>query len=36
VPISLSADWRPTFWIIEDTDFRGGGFGLNARYVFGQ
>lgn len=36
VPISLSADWRPTFWIIEDTDFWGGGFGLNVRYVFGQ
>jgi hypothetical protein len=36
VPISVSADWRPTFWLIEETDFRGGGFGLNVRYVFGQ
>jgi hypothetical protein len=36
VPISLSADWRPTFFIIEDTDFSTGGFGVNARYVFGK
>lgn len=36
VPISLSADWRPTFWIIEDTDLYAGGFGFNARYVFGR
>lgn len=33
-PIALGVDWRPTFWIIEDTDFRAGGFGLNLRYVF--
>ena len=36
VPISLSADWRPTFYIIEDTDFHAGGFGINARWVFGK
>jgi len=36
VPISLSADWRPTFWIIDTTDFHGGGFGVNVRYVFGK
>ena len=36
VPISLSADWRPTFWIIDNTEFRGGGFGVNVRYVFGK
>lgn len=36
VPISLSADWRPTFYIIENTDFHGGGFGVNLRYVFGK
>src|SRR6478609_8804923 len=36
VPISLSADWRPTFYIIEDTDFHAGGFGFNVRYVFGK
>lgn len=36
VPISLSLDWRPTFWLIEKTDFRAGGFGLNVRYCFGR
>ena len=36
VPISLSLDWRPTFWLIEQTDFRAQGFGLNVRYVFGK
>lgn len=35
-PISLSADWRPTFYIIEDTDFHAGGFGFNVRYVFNK
>ena len=35
-PISLSADWRPTFFIIEETDFSAGGFGFNARYIFGK
>lgn len=36
VPIALGLDWRPTFYIIEDTDFRAEGFGFNARWVFGQ
>ncbi|MFN9326917.1 MAG: hypothetical protein ACK6A5_16185 [Flavobacteriales bacterium] len=36
VPISLSLDWRPTFWIIEKTSFRAEGFGLNVRYCFGR
>jgi hypothetical protein len=36
VPIALGADWRPTFWIIDNTNFSGGGFGFNARFVFGQ
>jgi hypothetical protein len=36
VPISLSLDWRPTFWLIEKTSFRAEGFGLNVRYVFGR
>ena len=36
IPLSLSADWRPTFYFIEDTDFRSGGFGVNARWVFGK
>ena len=35
LPIALGADWRPTFWIIDDTDFETGGFGVNARFVFG-
>ena len=33
-PIALGLDWRPTFWIVENTDFHAGGFGFNARYVF--
>lgn len=36
IPISLSADWRPSLSIIEDTDFHSGGFGFNVRYVFGK
>ena len=36
VPISISADWRPYFRIVEDTNFWAGGFGLNVRYVFGK
>ncbi len=36
VPLALGADWRPTFVIIEDTDFRTGGFGLNLRWVFNK
>jgi hypothetical protein len=35
-PIALGLDWRPTFVIVEDTDFRAGGFGFNVRYIFGQ
>ena len=33
-PIALGLDWRPTFWIVENTDFHAGGFGLNVRYIF--
>ena len=36
VPIALGLDWRPTFWIIEETKFGADSFGLNVRYVFGQ
>ena len=36
VPIALGLDYRPTFWIIDETDFSGGGFGFNARWIFGQ
>ena len=32
-PIVLGADFRPTLWIVKETNFYGG-FGVNARYVF--
>ncbi|MCU4154692.1 hypothetical protein J1N10_01815 [Carboxylicivirga sp. A043] len=35
VPLAIGVDWRPTFWIVEDTDFDFNGFGLNVRWVFG-
>lgn len=34
VPISISADWRPTLILIETTDIYFGAFGVNVRYVF--
>jgi len=34
VPIVIGADYRPTFWIVEDTDWEWGGFGLNVRWDF--
>ena len=33
-PIVLGADFRPTFILIEKTDFDLGSFGFNVRYVF--
>ncbi|WP_339867698.1 outer membrane insertion C- signal [uncultured Algoriphagus sp.] len=36
VPIAIGLDWRPTFRIVEDTDFFADVFGLNIRYVFGR
>ena len=33
-PIVLGLDYRPTFTIIEETDFDFVTFGLNVRYVF--
>lgn len=36
VPIAIGLDYRPTFWIVEETDFDAGGFGLNIRYVFNK
>ncbi|MCF6270958.1 MAG: hypothetical protein L3J41_14685 [Melioribacteraceae bacterium] len=33
-PISISADWRPSFRIIDYTDIDFGGFGFNIRYIF--
>jgi len=35
VPIALGLDWRPTLYVVENTSFEAGGFGLNIRYVFG-
>ena len=35
VPIALGVDWRPTFWLIEETKFGADSFGLNVRWVFG-
>ncbi|WP_136481222.1 outer membrane insertion C- signal [Cognatitamlana onchidii] len=32
VPLTIGIDYRPTFWIIENTTFDWGGFGLNVRY----
>lgn len=34
VPIALGLDWRPTFMIIENTDFNADSFGFNARFCF--
>lgn len=36
VPLAIGADWRPTFMLIEETEFWAGGFGVNVRYVFGK
>jgi hypothetical protein len=36
VPIALGLDYRPQLSIITSTDFSWGGFGFNARYVFGK
>lgn len=36
VPIALGADWRPTMWIVRETQFGANSFGLNLRYVFGN
>lgn len=35
IPIVIGADWRPTFFIIEESEFDAGGFGVNIRWVFG-
>ena len=36
LPIAVGADWRPTYFFCEDCDFETGGFGVNARFVFGS
>ncbi len=34
-PLVIGADWRPTFILIENTDFKFNRFGLNIRWNFG-
>lgn len=36
VPVVIGADWRPTFWIIENTKFNADIFGLNIRWRFSK
>ncbi len=36
IPISISGDWRPTWWFVGESEFKGGGFGFNVRYTFGK
>ncbi|WP_430810185.1 MULTISPECIES: hypothetical protein [unclassified Carboxylicivirga] len=36
VPLVLGIDWRPTFWVIDDTHLGVDSFGLNIRWAFGK
>lgn len=36
IPIAVGVDWRPTLFVVEETDFDSGGFGFNVRFVFGS
>lgn len=36
IPLALGIDWRPTFVVVERTDFVADRFGLNIRYVFSR
>ena len=36
VPISLGLDWRPTVFLIDETEFAAEGFGFNVRYVINK
>ena len=36
IPIAVGVDWRPTLYLVEETDFDSGGFGFNVRFVFGD
>ncbi len=35
VPIALGIDWRPTYWLVNNTRFGADSFGINMRFVFG-
>ena len=34
VPIAFGIDWRPTYWLANNTRFGGDSFGINMRLVF--
>jgi hypothetical protein len=34
LPLALGIDWRPTFAILQNTNFHADRFGLNLRFVF--
>lgn len=36
LPIAVGADWRPTYFFGDNADFSTGGWGVNARFVFGS
>lgn len=36
LPIAIGADWRPTYFIVDESNFESGGFGINARFIFGS
>ena len=33
-PLALGVDWRPTYFLGDNSNFEAGGFGVNARFVF--
>lgn len=33
-PLALGVDWRPTYFLGDNSNFEAGGFGFNARFVF--
>jgi len=35
LPIAIGADWRPTYFFVDESEFETGGWGVNARFVFG-
>jgi len=33
-PLAFGVDWRPTYFLGDNSNFEAGGFGFNARFVF--
>jgi hypothetical protein len=33
-PLAVGVDWRPTYFLGDNSNFEPGGFGFNARFVF--